>query len=56
MLRSKNKTNSRAPLSIPDMTSEQLEAELLKGVDSICAGKVRTPDEVDEILHRELGI
>ena len=47
------KLPSRAPLSISELTSEQLEAELQKGVDSVSAGKVHTADEVDELLRGE---
>ena len=46
----------RAPLSIADLTDEQLEAELQKGVDDISAGKVYSADEVDELLRGEFGI
>ena len=46
----------RAPLSIADMTPEQLAAELQKGIDSIKAGKVYSADEVDETLKKEFGI
>ncbi len=48
------KLPSRAPLSIYDLTDEQLEAELQKGVDDISAGKVYSADEVDERNIEEL--
>ncbi|MCD7834678.1 MAG: type II toxin-antitoxin system RelB/DinJ family antitoxin [Lachnospiraceae bacterium] len=38
------------PLSVGAMTTEQLNAELQKGMDSINAGNVYSADEVDEIL------
>ena len=42
----------RAPLSVADLTNEQLSAELQKGVDSIKAGKVHSAEEVDAIFRR----
>ncbi len=50
------KLPSRAPLSISDLSAEQLEAELQKGVDSVSAGNVHTTDEVDELLRMEFGV
>ena len=38
------------------MTREQLDAELLKGVESMKSGKIYTADEVDAELKREFGI
>ncbi|MCD7814262.1 MAG: type II toxin-antitoxin system RelB/DinJ family antitoxin [Lachnospiraceae bacterium] len=44
------------PLSVGAMTTEQLNAELQKGMDSINAGNVYSANEVDEILAKEFGI
>lgn len=44
------------PLSIDELTTEQLNAELKKGFDSISAGKTHTAAEVEEIMMREYGI
>ncbi|MCD8073530.1 MAG: type II toxin-antitoxin system RelB/DinJ family antitoxin [Lachnospiraceae bacterium] len=44
------------PLSVGAMTTEQLNAELQKGMDSINVGNVYSADEVDEILAKEFGI
>jgi len=46
----------RKPLSVDELSLEQLSAELGKGFDSIQAGRVHTADEVDEILRREYGV
>ena len=50
------KLPSRKPLSLDELTTEQLNAELQKGFDSIQAGRMYSADEVDAILHREYGI
>lgn len=44
------------PLSIEELSTEQLNAELQKGYDSILAGKVYSADEVDTIMKKEYGI
>lgn len=44
------------PLSVDELTTEQLNAELQKAYDSILAGKVHSVSEVDEIMKREYGI
>ena len=46
----------KAPLSLDELTREQLNAELQKGYDSILAGKSYSADEVDEIMNREYDI
>ena len=50
------KLPARRPLSLDELTTEQLNAELLKGYDDIQAGRLHSADEVDSILHREYGI
>lgn len=50
------KLPANKPLSIEDLTTEQLNAELQKGYDSILAGRVHSADEVDAIMKREYGI
>ena len=47
---------SANPTAIGGMTREQLDAELLKGVESMKSGKTYTADEVDAELKREFGI
>ena len=47
---------SAKPPAIGGMTREQLDAELLKGVESMKSGKTYTADEVDAELKREFGI
>ena len=42
----------KKPLSIHDMTKEEFDAEIQKGLDSIEAGRVFTPEEVSENLQR----
>lgn len=44
------------PTAIGGMTREQLDAELMKGVESLKSGKTYTADEVDAELTREFGI
>lgn len=41
------------PLNINEMTSEELDKELLKGVNSVNNGTYYTSDEVDNILSEE---
>ena len=50
------KLPSRKPLSLDELTTEQLNAELQKGFDDIQAGRLHSADEVDAIMHREYGI
>ena len=38
------------------MTHEQLDAELMKGVESLKSGKTYTVDEIDAELKKEFGI
>ena len=50
------KLPTRKPLSVEELTTEQLNAELQKGYDSIQSGRLYSADEVDAIFHREYGI
>ena len=50
------KLPSRRPLSLDELTTEQLNAELKKGYDDIQAGRLYTAEEVDSVLHMEYGI
>ena len=43
-------------IAIGDMSREELDAELMKGVESLKSGKSYTADEVDEILAKEFNI
>lgn len=43
---------SSSPCAIGDMTREQLDAELLKGVASLQQGKSLTADEVDDYFKQ----
>ena len=47
---------SRKPTAIGGVTREQLDAELMKGIESMKSGKTYTADEVDAELKREFGI
>ena len=38
------------------ISREELDAELMKGVESLKAGRIYTADEVDTELAREFGI
>ena len=44
------------PVSIHDLTREQMNAELQKGVQAVSEGHVYTADEVDAVLRQEYGI
>lgn len=44
------------PAAIGDMTREELNAELMKGIKSLQSGRTYTPDEIDAELAREFGI
>ena len=47
---------STKPTAAGGMTREQLDAELMKGVESMKSGITYTADEVDAELKREFGI
>ncbi|MFM9414123.1 type II toxin-antitoxin system RelB/DinJ family antitoxin [Peptococcus simiae] len=47
---------SVGPTFIGEMTPSELDAELMKGVNSLKSGKTYTTDEVDAELAREFGI
>lgn len=44
------------PTCIGGMTNEEIDIELAKGIDSLQNEKAYTPEEVDEILAKELNI
>ena len=44
------------PVAIGGMSREQLSQELMKGINSMEAGKGYTEDEADEIFKTEFGI
>lgn len=47
---------SSKPTSIGEMSQVELDAELLKGVESLKSGKTYTADEIDAELKKEFGI
>ncbi len=47
---------SSKPTAIGGMSRAELDVELMKGVESIKAGKSYTADEVDDVLAKEFGI
>ena len=47
---------SRKPTAIGGMSREEVDAELMKGMDSLKSGKAYTADEVDDELKRGIGI
>lgn len=47
---------TKKPTAIGGMSQEELDAELMKGIESLKSGKTYTPDEVDAELAREFGI
>ena len=44
------------PVAIGGLSREELDAEILKGMESLKTGKVYTADEVDEVLAKEFGV
>lgn len=46
----------KKPTSIGGMSREELDAELMKEIESLKSGKTYTADEVDIELAREFGI
>ena len=46
----------RKPIAIGGMSREELDAELMKGMESVKSGKTYTVDEVDAELAREFSI
>jgi addiction module RelB/DinJ family antitoxin len=48
--------SSAKPLAIGSMNRTEIDAELMKGINSIKSGKTYTADEVDAELAREFGI
>ena len=51
-----SKLASSEPLSVDQLTKNQLDTELQKGIDSIKEGNVYSADKVDAILAKEFGI
>ena len=47
---------SRKPTDIGGMSREEVDAELMKGMDSLKSGRAYTAYEVDDELKREFGI
>ena len=47
---------TRKPTAIGAMSREDLDAELMKGINSLKSGKCYTADEVDAELAKEFGI
>ena len=47
---------SRKPTTIGGMSREELDAELMKGMDSLKSGRTYSVDEVDAELAKEFGI
>lgn len=50
------KLEHRKPLFIEELTKEELDKELQKGMDAIKEGRVYTQEEVDAILKKTYGI
>ena len=46
---------AKAPTAIGGMTHEEIDAELMKGVDSVSEGRTYTQEEVEQILRKEYG-
>ncbi len=50
------KLPAKKPLAMGELTKEQLDAELAKGMADIENGRVYSADEVEEEMHRLYGI
>lgn len=50
------KLPAKKPLVMSELTKEQLNTEIAKGMDDIEDGKVYTAEEVEEKMHRMYGI
>ncbi|MBF0994989.1 MAG: hypothetical protein HXK82_06185 [Lachnospiraceae bacterium] len=48
--------SSLKPTSTYDITGEQLDARLQKGMESLRSGRTYSVEEVDEELSREFGV
>lgn len=46
---------SAKPTAIGNMSRAEIDAELMKGIDSLKSGKSYTADEVDAELSKEFG-
>lgn len=51
-----NHLPSPEPTSTYDITGEQLDARLQKGMESLRSGRTYSVEEVDEELSREFGV
>lgn len=49
-------SHTTIPTSINGMSCDELNTELLKGMDSLKSGKTYTPDEIDNELMKAFGI
>ncbi len=50
------KLPAKRPLVMSELSKEQLDAEIAKGMDDIEDGKVYSAEEVEERMHRMYGI
>ena len=50
------KLPANKPISVSELTKEQLNAEIAKGVEDIENGKVYAAEEVESEMHRLYGI
>ena len=50
------KLPNRAPVFIDELSKEELDKEIDKGILDVKEGKTHKADEIDEILKKDLGI
>ncbi len=46
----------QTPIALGSLTAEELNAELMKGYESIKRDRKYSPDEVDAIFEKEFGV
>ena len=51
-----SKLPTTRPVAVGDMSREEIDVELMKGIESLKNGKAYTVSEVDEELAKEFGI
>ena len=56
MIDFQQKQSAEIPVAIGNMSCNELNRELQKGISSLLSGKALSIDEVDAVLFKEFGI